>query len=330
MNILSYANNNIQVLRAIAAIAVVFYHLVYFIENKYGSISVFNGFYFLGKVGVDIFFIISGYIITFSISKSSSAFSFLLKRCLRIFPLYWLFLVAYVLILLLVKKQINVTHVVSSIFLIPYPYFTPILNQGWTLQFELYFYFIMAISLFICGKRTVLFACFLMLFLYWLSNFFELNVPVVSATILFEFAYGMIIFKMNEKLHDNHKFICLLFLFTFPLFIISNYNEFNNSEYRFIFSGFFSSNVVMFFLGRSKELIFFDKILVLIGNASYSLYLSHGILIYILCGLISMFTSNVYLIFLLAFLLIILISCYIYIHIESKINKYVKSHLMIS
>ena len=88
---------NIQVLRAFAAIVVVMYHAVGLVEDygfSYSSYKflTFNVGYW-GSFGVDIFFIISGYIM-FMIQdkKNKSPFEFAIDRIKRIVPLYWLYL----------------------------------------------------------------------------------------------------------------------------------------------------------------------------------------------------------------------------------------------
>jgi len=86
---------NIQALRGIAVIAVVFSHLV-IIEKKYGgSETILPEFLLFGKFGVDLFFVISGFImVTITRSKFQiprEALKFFYRRVARIYPLYWFY-----------------------------------------------------------------------------------------------------------------------------------------------------------------------------------------------------------------------------------------------
>ena len=99
---------SIQALRAVAASSVILVHIP-FVGR--------------GTFGVDIFFVISGFIICYI--SSLNADDFLLKRIFRIVPLYWLgtcgvFLVALLMPTLLNATTANLTNLAKSLFLIPY------------------------------------------------------------------------------------------------------------------------------------------------------------------------------------------------------------------
>ena len=81
---------NIQVLRAVAAYMVVFHHLIDSWNNYVGT--EFAPIYLnVGAAGVDIFFVISGFVmIEATTGKAVSPITFLQKRINRIVPLYWL------------------------------------------------------------------------------------------------------------------------------------------------------------------------------------------------------------------------------------------------
>ena len=144
----------IQHLRAVAAIAVAFHHSI---AQVYGD----NGQYFgrLGAAGVDLFFVISGFIMwVTAISRTETPAHFAVKRLVRIVPLYWLvttFVVAVVLLRphLMRSARFDAWHVAASYAFIawPHPKFTdtfwPVVVPGWTLDYEMFFYAIVAVSL---------------------------------------------------------------------------------------------------------------------------------------------------------------------------------------
>lgn len=147
--------NNIQVLRAFAAMAVVVFH---------------TGFVFpflrpFGSFGVDVFFVISGYIMARILdpdSRSSSDF-FFRRRILRIVPPYWfftflLFFIAWVAPRFLQATRANGVELLKSLFFIPYAkgngLLEPLLFVGWSLNYEMLFYLALAIGLLISKKRA--------------------------------------------------------------------------------------------------------------------------------------------------------------------------------
>ncbi|WFF40921.1 acyltransferase [Salinicola endophyticus] len=149
---------SVQALRALAAWIVVFHHFM----------QVFFGFqadnwveYLLstrGQVGVDIFFVISGFVITVSTrGKRLSMPQFLLQRCARIVPAYWLYTAITALVIVFTSDVMpeygfSVIGLIKSLLFIPaenpagYGYY-PILPVGWTLNFEMLFYLVFAASL---------------------------------------------------------------------------------------------------------------------------------------------------------------------------------------
>jgi peptidoglycan/LPS O-acetylase OafA/YrhL len=155
----------IQALRAIAALAVVAGH-----SNDYLQMQ--NGFippalqWIHGPAGVDIFFVISGFVMTISagrlLAKRNPAQIFLWRRMLRIVPLYWM-LTLLKLILITVSPSFSVHampshwNILSSFLFIPARNpageIRPLIPVGWTLSFEMLFYALFALSLAACKPR---------------------------------------------------------------------------------------------------------------------------------------------------------------------------------
>lgn len=79
-------SNNFDLLRLIAALIVILRHSFGLLGNNDPLEVVTKGNMHLGQLGVAVFFTISGYLITMSLSRSTSALNYLKKRMLRIFP----------------------------------------------------------------------------------------------------------------------------------------------------------------------------------------------------------------------------------------------------
>lgn len=150
----------LQSLRAIAALLVVFDHTVLGI-HQHGIFEQvpFLGL-FLGSQGVAIFFIISGFIITYtadtpdrSVSNVPRAMDFVKRRIVRLVPLYWFFTALVAIPVFFagpaLRKEITAEHLLKSLFFVPYRNghgdMIPIFLPGWTLNYEMAFYVLFAV-----------------------------------------------------------------------------------------------------------------------------------------------------------------------------------------
>ncbi|MGS0895678.1 acyltransferase family protein [Burkholderia stagnalis] len=130
---------NIQGARALAALAVVAYHL-----HVLPS----------GQAGVDVFFVISGFIMACVAPYEGR--DFLVKRLIRIVPLYWVTTLGIYAIAILRPHWLNTTtaapdYLVKSLLFIPYAkengHWGPLNLNGWTLEYEMLFYLAVAAAL---------------------------------------------------------------------------------------------------------------------------------------------------------------------------------------
>ena len=147
---------NIQVLRGVAALMVVMFHLIVKLQ-PYGfdgsQVSFLQG-------GVDIFFVISGFIMVHvARERSRSGGQFMADRIIRIVPLYWLLtLVAYC---AGAAEARPIGDLLRSLAFVPSgtaPLFNPLVDGGWTLNLEMYFYAIFAVSLAVARAEQYRFA----------------------------------------------------------------------------------------------------------------------------------------------------------------------------
>jgi exopolysaccharide production protein ExoZ len=141
---------SLQVLRAVAAAAVMFFHGTRMIEKSHGYMFL-GGFFEPGFAGVDLFFVISGFIIYHTTAGTGmSRGEFLRRRLIRIYPIYWLvtaILLAYLLLKPSATMELTPLSVLANFLLLPTsPY---ILEVAWTLVIEIAFYALFAITYFI-------------------------------------------------------------------------------------------------------------------------------------------------------------------------------------
>jgi exopolysaccharide production protein ExoZ len=157
---------SLQILRYIAATSVILVHIE--------TIPNFGGF------GVDIFFVLSGFVIALVVSSKQSPIQFAISRVSRIVPIYWL-LTTLLLIMILLAPQLfpestiinsNATNYLKSLFFVPYQDglgIKPILAVGWSLNYEMLFYLLVWISL-LFSKHPLILASSMLLTLHYISN----------------------------------------------------------------------------------------------------------------------------------------------------------------
>lgn len=137
----------LQAARGFAANLVILSHL-FFVGAKYTSGGVLPSFSIYGVAGVDLFFVLSGFIMAAVAGVSLGPAEFLWRRIVRIYPTYWLVSIAVLAVTLVAPGIVNssITGPLSlwrSFMLVPGPT-VPLLAVGWTLEYEMYFYLVFA------------------------------------------------------------------------------------------------------------------------------------------------------------------------------------------
>ncbi|MCB9225118.1 MAG: acyltransferase [Crocinitomicaceae bacterium] len=137
---------SIDFLRGIAVILILFRHL-----------SCFDFLYDAGWIGVDLFFVLSGYLVSTLLFKEYihhgkiNAFRFLVRRGFKIYPLFYFAIISTVIIELLLGNTINPKNLISELVFIQ-NYFGSLWNHTWSLAVEEHFYFGISIILAIALK----------------------------------------------------------------------------------------------------------------------------------------------------------------------------------
>lgn len=147
---------NVQALRAIAALLVVFDHLNgELAKSDPGAWTLFAPFVYFGQFGVDLFFVISGFIMVTTtwnlIGQPGISRGFILRRLARIYPPYWFVLLPVLIAYFASAHVLMPSHegradVLASIFLFPTLH-ARVLDTSWTLTFEMFFYVVFAFVL---------------------------------------------------------------------------------------------------------------------------------------------------------------------------------------
>ncbi|SIQ10967.1 exopolysaccharide production protein ExoZ [Rhizobium sp. RU35A] len=188
----------IQYLRAIAALAVVLFHAA---ERSGENFAI-------GAAGVDVFFVVSGFIMmVISHNRQQTPASFLRERILRIVPSYWI--VTSIMVFggalgLFPNLVLDLPHLIGSYFFLPVPSpnggaLWPVLVQGWTLNYEMFFYLAFAATLLLPEGRRL--AALALLFGLLVATGLMIDAPgepllFYTQPILLEFLAGAVIGRL--------------------------------------------------------------------------------------------------------------------------------------
>jgi exopolysaccharide production protein ExoZ len=283
--------NSIQYLRAVAAVAVVVSHAA---NSLLGHTShLINLDY--GAYGVDIFFVVSGFIMFYTAFDTGiQPSTFFVKRLIRIFPLYFMLSTAMLVLVLLSPMNFNqespdVSAYLESVFFVPHwnprlQNLEPIIGQGWTLNYEMFFYVLFAASLFIRHRLNGIAVLPAIGALVIFGQLYPAGNPAFityTSPLMLEFCLGIVVaasFITPAKPDLRWPVTLMTVLGAGTAYLYVFHAHFHGSEaLRPLFVGlpcalFVTAVVAIERGGRLPDIAF----LALIGDASYSLYLVHG------------------------------------------------------
>jgi exopolysaccharide production protein ExoZ len=292
---------NLQLLRAIAACTVFVYH---FLAHYFVHLNPDAKYLTFGAVGVDVFFVISGFIMVVTTSDGKSGPSdFLAKRVARIVPIYWIVTLLLFAIALAGLRPVGIMRVepnwlIKSLLFIPFDRdgrIEPLNAVGWTLNYEMYFYAFFAAFLIL--RQTLVrvsLLCMTMstLTLFSLRSDLGLYAKFYTNPIIMEFvlgcALGYVFHRTQSIKFSNQAFsigliisgiaiITIAQAITISLGITSELNGFMRPLIWGMAGLLIVAGTVL--LERSGHVVHADW-LVALGNASYSIYLIHELILH--------------------------------------------------
>lgn len=276
---------SVQYLRGFAALMVVLHH----IEIKGGQYrnSALDG-YHIGYFGVDLFFIISGFIMCHTTWNKDISFSkFMIARVTRILPLYWLITSAALVVFMIAPWLVNagggITSIWASYLLAPNGT-RYLVDNGWTLRYEFFFYLIFAVSLIIKSNQRGLMITAIITFLTFSGFTIQPEISwgrFLLDKLLLEFVMGIFAFHiLQKKILTNAAALLLLTGGGIALIMQNLYGEIETPFQRVVSGGL---PMLCIFIGMVRcESLFlqrrnnvFLKIFERLGASSFSLYLVH-------------------------------------------------------
>ena len=191
----------LQVIRLFAASMIILYHT-----------GLIGG---RGYFGVQVFFVLSGFLAYYSTRRPVSAGRYLVRRCIRLIPLYWIFTILTFALLTVRPGLSNMSdadplHLLKSLLFIPYKgdagYTLPILAVGWTMQYEMAFTLLFTLALLVSHRRRGLICGLLLLALTAVGLWVKpkpLFIRYYTNSHLFNFFLGLLAGFAWKKLRDS-------------------------------------------------------------------------------------------------------------------------------
>lgn len=317
----------LDALRGVAAILVVIYHYTVRYFELYPQTYNFSNFMEFGKLGVNMFFIISGYVIFMTLLKIEKPIDFLVTRFIRLYPIFWvavIFTFAIVYSFNLENREVSISDMLINLTMIPALFKTPYVDGVyWTLLYELKFYLLIFL-VYISGliKKIEYLAIFPIIII--ISSFIfniehTLFYKILNFFLILDylpyFISGIMLYKIHEK---NYNILTICVLVT--TILINLYNI----KYDFLW--FILLTYLIFILISLNKINWIsNKFLVYLGSISYSLYLIHQNLGYIVLNYCNKIDLESYLSLFIAIMLSIFISSVITYIIEKPIINYLKN-----
>lgn len=305
--------DSIQFLRAVAATLVVYAHSIdltmQFGKSRQESFHYLND---VGCIGVDLFFVISGFIITYVARKYSGVgegLGFLQKRFYRINPIYYIASVLFLGSLLLQIWVVNKVFyfvpeevfqsAIDTVLILPATnnqvLFRPFLMIGWTLAFEWLFYILFFVTILSRVKRKIVLLTVVIVVLIamrYVIQPLDLRLTILTNPIMLEFLLGVIICQLYLQGIKIPVYLSVIFLVIgLAGYIILVFH--NNpliaavgpildgslSMARFLYwgipSGFITTGCIFLEQRGKLNRLWDNKLTRLVGDASYSVYLVH-------------------------------------------------------
>lgn len=321
---------SIQAGRAIAALIVVFFHLGATIAlSKYFGQPSFRRAFSFGHAGVHFFFVLSGFIIMNvhmkDLFQPEKVKSFLVKRCVRIYPIYWLIFIAVFISAMAVPSLRGGVHsdvplILKALALLPLDKSVvggtgaPVLIVAWSLQYELYFYGLFCLAIlgrWLAGALAVVLAAGLMFGLG--SGEFPASFIWSDWIVLFFLGVGVAVLVRIEKFNRINPVLTigisaavLVVLAAVEVICEAGEVEALRVLYGLGFAGLVFGFVCYEKSGRDLPLFLSNQFTQTLGNASYFLYLIHFPLISLLLKLVMVVGLSGFLGALIAFVVVAL------------------------
>lgn len=331
---------SLQILRALAAILVVFNHLW---GDSKTELSTLLGLHFVGGFGVDAFFVLSGFIMCYTTREDvkggyKDAATFLLRRIERIYPIFIIVLLPFAFKYTYSTGEINASLLLGNALLLPSftnnPSYFMLVAPAWTLVYEMMFYFIYSASILFSNNKSkiIIISSVSIVFVVVMINVLSLQGErlewvnfsyMIGDPLMINFVMGCIyavVFKRLNRERCSVYIVAPLILISFLIGMWASKNGFP----RFVSFGIPAFIIVVLFSLMKQSGNACYRMLVYVGNASYSIYLTHFLFVPVRTYILKKYDINNDQFGVIMSLVAILFGCIFYSIIERKISSKIK------
>ena len=293
--------NTIQALRGIAALMVVLVHFKVYFNMPFYNFG--DALFSYGGMGVPLFFIISGFVMTYTHNRTGvhESILFIIKRFSRVYPLYF---IATILWLIALKYSVptahefdNYTDIIKSLLFYPLDARNApnlglsSLFVGWTLNYEMFFYAVFAVSLAFNRWMWTVFSLAFMTILYIIPSIFSsfsfvteveygfsvAYMSLVTNPIIINFLAGVLIAKLVDFVDFSKVSKSSLTWLVFAVVTAFAWQYFSGfrAGWGFLQWGLVSAALVFVCVIYESRFGFVCAPLTYLGSISFSVYLLH-------------------------------------------------------
>jgi peptidoglycan/LPS O-acetylase OafA/YrhL len=276
----------LQTLRGLAAFLVLIIHSWLLFKEQLNFSSTVLDFFILGivdigKIGVVIFFLISGFLLPYSMKKKKIS-DFVKNRFFRLYPTYWF----SILLALIFVGGYSFEQVIGNISMFQtFLFVDDMIGAFWTMPIELVLYVFCIVFVRYLYNSKFIFLSYILILLATLAGAFvrfnmEVKVPLALPLLLAISILGYVIRLYNEKeiqLQMLIKYVSIFVVFLVPITLFAYDIDFGSKStwYRYFNSYILAIAIFLLLLNGDLSNRFFSYI----GKISYSLYLTHGVVI---------------------------------------------------
>jgi exopolysaccharide production protein ExoZ len=276
---------NLQALRFVAAMSVLLFHatFIFWESPVFGFNSIFH---YVGQSGVDVFFVISGFIIYRVSQSAASPLDFLIRRLCRVYPIYWCYFLLFAVMVLAgtnvpFRNDWPLDHWFANFLLLGW-HDHRLVAVSWSLSFEIFFYICFSATLLFGRYRRKALAAWLVveLLLTGINHFVPVSVAdgpwrwwICFNPFVLEFALGCVVGYLHER--GFRQYPVPVLIAAVPFFVaggmLSIDPQVSGLDYRVVTFGMGAALLV--YAAVTHRDLWVSAKLSRLGDASYSLYL---------------------------------------------------------
>lgn len=323
----------IDALRGVAASIVILSHYTWAYDYHFHLLEDHSFHFLYGDFGVEIFFIISGFVIFMTLARVQTIKEFAISRFSRLYPTFWFcMLITASLITVFPVPTLGhytIKEILLNITMLPGLFKIRYIDQVyWSLEVELFFYFIMGILFSLKKFRYIDYIVIAWLLLSAISLLLDFPLEKYLRKILILdwaplFITGILLYKVKFKNANILNHISILAAFIIYCFYVEKKYPGDVVPIILLAAAYF-----VFYIYAFRGISFLrTKILLFLGDISYPLYLLHNVIGYVILYRVRMYIHNQFLYSIITAFIAVLLAFVVTKYFDKKVVRWTKTKL---